>query len=95
MKEKQRLQLDRFVGMTMNEAWDAINSTWTPDSVAPPMLVPNSDGKWAYYVHNNIYLEYPATFYAQASESEKDIVYFVASSKAPEYWNPCVMRVTF
>jgi hypothetical protein len=29
--EWQRLPLDHFVGMTMNEAWDFINSNWTPD----------------------------------------------------------------
>lgn len=29
-QERQRLLLPRFVGMNMNEAWDTINSSWTP-----------------------------------------------------------------
>jgi hypothetical protein len=81
-KEQQRLPLDDFVGMTMSEAWDFINSKWTPDMVTQPTptpeasvpvistpykvdltLVPGSDGKWAYYVHNGVYLEYPSSFY--------------------------------
>lgn len=94
-KERQRLQLDRFVGLTMNDAWDLINSAWTPDSVEPPLLVPGSDGKWAYYVHDGIYLEYPVNFRVQVSAMENDKVYFVPSSDSPELWNPCTLYVKF
>lgn len=30
--ERQRLELDQFVGMTMNDAFDVINSNWTSDT---------------------------------------------------------------
>ena len=33
-REQQRLPLDQFVGMTMSESLDFINSTWSPDSPA-------------------------------------------------------------
>jgi hypothetical protein len=92
-KEQQRLPLDAFVGMTMNEALDLINSTWTPDYHAEKSLVPNSDGKWAYYVYRGIYLEYPGNYSLQMSGSEKDYIYFVPLPGSPEQWNPCVMKV--
>ena len=34
-REQQRLPLDDFVGMTMNDAWDFINSKWTPEVIQP------------------------------------------------------------
>lgn len=92
-KERRRLQLDRFVGVTMSEAWDIINSAWTPETVEPPMLVPGADGKWAYYVHHGVYLEYPANYSVQKSGMETNTVYFVPSFDIPESWNPCVVRV--
>lgn len=94
-KERHRLQLDRFVGLTMNDAWDLINAAWTPDSVTPLLLAPGSDGKWAYYVHNGVYLEYPVNFRVQVSEMKKDHVYFVPSSDSPALWNPCTISVKF
>ena len=39
-RELQRLSLDHFVGMTMTEAWDYINSKWTTDMMAQPTEVP-------------------------------------------------------
>ena len=39
-REKQRLQIDNFIGMTMNEAWDYINSKWTSDMVIDPSQLP-------------------------------------------------------
>lgn len=92
-KEQQRLQLDRFVGMTMEEAWNVINMTWAPEPMEPPMLVAGSDGKWAYYVWSNVYFEYPGAFHVQTSETEKDSIYLVPSSNVPEQWNPCMMKV--
>lgn len=92
-KEEQRLPLDYFAGMTMSDALDFINSSWTPDSAPVQQnLVPDSDGQWAYYLYNNVYLEYPASYYVQASESS-DYIYFVPSTGMPEYWSPCVVRV--
>jgi len=34
-REQERLPLDNFIDMTMSEAWDYINSKWTPDMVVP------------------------------------------------------------
>ena len=92
-KEQQRLPLDAFVGMTMSEALDFINSTWTPDSNVEKTLVPNSDGKWAYYVHQGIYLEYPVNYSLQRSTSEKDYIYFIPYQGSPDQWHPNVMKV--
>ena len=92
-KEQQRLPLDHFVGMTMNEAWDFINSSWASDSAVTQNLVEDSNGTWAYYVHNEVYLEYPSSYFLQVSESEKDFIYFIPSTGVPEQWNPCVMKV--
>lgn len=92
-KEQQRLPLDAFVGMTMSEALDFINSTWTPDVLAEKTLVPNSDGKWAYYVHREVYFEYPSNYSLQVSGAEKDYIYFIPLQGLPEQWNPSVMKV--
>jgi len=92
-RESERLQLDHFEGMTINEAWDFINSSWSPDAVVEKTLVPDSDGLWAYYIHNGVYLEYPSSYNLQVSETEKDYVYFMPSTGMPENWNPCVVKV--
>lgn len=93
-KEQQRFPLDIFVGMSMNEALDFINSSWTPDPALQQFLVPDSDGKWAYYIHDKgVYLEYPSSYSLQVSGSEKDFIYFIPSTGVPEQWNPCVMKV--
>ena len=115
--EQQRLPLDNFVGMTMNEAWDFINSRWTPNMVIEQTLVtspvvqptlvpepelirvtyfpeaqtlvPDSDGKWAYYVCKGIYLEYPATHYFDISESDAGcFIQFMPFTSEPFQWNP-------
>lgn len=92
-KEQQRLPLEYFVGMTMSDALDFINTSWTPDAVAEKTFVPNSEGQWAYYVHNNVYLEYPSSYYLQVSQSNPDYMYFVPSTGIPAHWNPYVVRV--
>lgn len=95
-KERQLLSLDQFVDMTMNQAWEYINSKWTPDMVVQPAatgipvatatpithnriteaqtkwvtdhnIVPGSNGKWAYYLHNGVYFEYPASYHIYVS----------------------------
>src|SRR5689334_21359856 len=50
-KEQQRFPLDHFVGMTMSEALDFINSNWEPKM---QNVVPHSDGKWSFYVLNGV-----------------------------------------
>ncbi len=105
-KERERLQLDQFVGMTMTEAWEYINSKWTPEMVVQPAptsvpitptslgseqpklvkdqnIVPGSDGKWAYYVRDGVYLEYPASYYVYLGVNS----ILFASSTNLENWN--------
>jgi len=92
-RERERPSLDALVGMTMTEALDFINSKWTPESPNSRMFVPGSDGRWAYYVHNGIYFEYPSQYNVQISGSEEDYVYFIPSTGMPEHWRPFVMKV--
>lgn len=92
-RELQRFPLDQFIGMTMSEAQDLVNSSWTVDSLIEKSLVPDSDGKWAYYVHNGVYFEYPSSYKLQISESREGSIYLIPSTSTPEYWNPCVVRV--
>lgn len=92
-RELQRFPLDQFVGMTMSEAQDFVNSGWTPDPLIEKSIVPNSDGEWAYYVHNGVYFEYPSSYNLQVSGSQEDSIYLIPSTNTPEYWNPCVIRV--
>ena len=92
-KEQQRLPLDAFVGMTMSEALGFINASWAPDSLVEKNLVPNSEGKWAYFVHNGMYFEYPSNDSLQISTSEKDYIYFIPYQGSPEQWHPNVMKV--
>src|SRR5689334_3442544 len=40
-KEQQRFPLDHFIGMTMSEALDFINSSWAPDMVVQQALEPD------------------------------------------------------
>ena len=93
-REQQRIPLDYFVGMTMSDALDFVNTSWTPDSIEVQRnFVPDSDGKWAYYVRNNVYLEYPGSYYLQVSETTPDYIYFIPSTDIPEGWHPCVIGV--
>ncbi len=93
MREQQRLPLEYFAGRTMDEALELINSNWSSDSIVEKTLVQGSDGKWAYYVHNGVYLEYPGSYNLQVSGTEKDFIYFMPSTGSPAEWNPCVMKV--
>lgn len=92
-REEERLTLDNMVGMTMNEALAFINSKSIPISIGEKTLVPDSDGKWAYYVLDSVYLEYPSQYTIQISGSEKDYAYLIPSADMPEQWHPFVMKV--
>jgi hypothetical protein len=92
-REQRRLPLDVMVGMSMNDALDFINSSWTPEPMEEKSLVPDSNGKWAYYVHNGVYIEYPGNYSMQISESENGYIYFIPFQGSPASWNPCVMKV--
>jgi hypothetical protein len=92
-RELQRFPLDQFIGMTMSEAQDLVNSSWIPDSVIEKSIVPNSDGQWAYYVYNGVYFEYPSSYSLQISESQENFIYLIPTSGTPENWDPCVVKV--
>lgn len=91
-RERQRLPLDSLVGMTMREVLDFINSNVSPNPVIEKTLVPNSDGKWAYYVHNGVYFEYPVNYSIQVSGTESNYLYLIPTAGSPDQWNPCVMK---
>jgi hypothetical protein len=92
-RELQRFPLDQFIGMTMSEAQDFVNSSWTPDSVIEKSIVPDSDGKWAYYVYNNVYFEYPSSYSLQISESQENFIYLIPTTSTPKTWDPCIIKV--
>lgn len=43
-RELQRFPLDQFIGMTMSEAQDFVNMSWTPNSIFEKLLVPGRMG---------------------------------------------------
>lgn len=92
-RERQRIQLDHLVGMTMDQALEYVNTTWMPDSEAEKTIVPNSDGKWAYFILQDIYFEYPSQYFVQVSESDPNYVYLFSSTDVPEQWHPYAMKV--
>lgn len=92
-RELQRFPLDQFIGMTMSEAQDFVNMSWTPNSTFEKLLVPGSDGKWAYYIQNGVYFEYPGSYNLQFSESKDNFIYLIPTTGTPEQWDPCVVKV--
>ena len=92
-RELERFPLKQFVGMTMSDAYDFVVSNWTSDTALEKSIVPGSDGKWAYYEHNSVYFEYPASYNLQASGSQSDYFYLVPATGMPEHWNPCVVKI--
>jgi hypothetical protein len=102
--EQQRLSLEHFVGMTMDEAWADINSKFPtvteasrgpdlpfcvqgpdPDCLNAPMLVPNSDGQWAYYVWNGIYFEYPSIWRIEKLAGLPMSLFLLSTRDSPEF----------
>ena len=73
--ELKRLPLEKFVGMTMNEAWNFVKTKWasapeiensmpgcnlSPDSYCVKLApVENPNGEFSYYIFNRIYFEVP------------------------------------
>ncbi|KAF0106782.1 MAG: hypothetical protein FD146_2374 [Anaerolineaceae bacterium] len=92
-REQARFPLDLFVGMSMDEALEYITTHWEYESSVPPMLVPDSNGEWAYTMLNGVYLEYPASYSMQQSVSFPDMVYFIPSPNVPEAWDAAVIKV--
>jgi hypothetical protein len=57
----------------------------SPAALVNQNLVPGSDGKWAYYVLNGIYLEYPASYSLDVSDTS---ITFLPFLNVPELWDP-------
>lgn len=87
--EYERFPLDGFVGMSMNEAYDHVLNSFN-GVLEQPVLVEGTDGKWAYYIHNGVYFEYPSNWYVQVietkEENENPIMIF-PSSENPSQWD--------
>jgi hypothetical protein len=92
-KEQERLPLENFIGMTMTEALDYINSTWTPDASVEKAFVPDSNGEWAYYILDTVYIEYPGSWYIQKPGVEENMIYFLPSLESPEEWSTGIMKL--
>lgn len=92
-RELQRFPLDQFVGMTMDDAYDFVNSSWSSDTETEKLLVPDSNGEWAYYIYDGVYFEYPVSYNLQVSGSQSDYFYLTPTTGMPKYWNPCVVEI--
>jgi hypothetical protein len=115
-RETQRFPLKNFIGMTMYEAIDFMDSNWpaeltagsvllptapmitvtpTPlicragpsaDCLNSPSMVADSDGKWAYYVIDGVYFEYPSEWDLLQS-GDRPIFKFSSAADASESLN--------
>lgn len=86
----ERFPLDGFVGMSMNEAYDHVLASFA-GSLEEPALVEGTDGKWAYYIYNGVYFEYPSNWYVQVIEiieENKSAIMVIPSSENPSQWDP-------
>ncbi|MFN8387030.1 MAG: hypothetical protein U0V48_06355 [Anaerolineales bacterium] len=87
--EYERFPLDHFVGMNMNEAYAYVLGNFT-GVLEEPDLVEGTDGKWAYYIYNNVYFEYPSNWYVQVLEINKEnksTIIIIPSSENPDQWD--------
>jgi len=88
-KEYERFPLERFVGMSMNEAYLYVMTHFT-EQIPTPALVAGTDGKWAYYIHNGIYFEYPGNWYVQImelDEQDRSNLIIIPASENPSQWD--------
>lgn len=87
--EYERFPLDSFVGMSMNDAYDHVLVGFV-GVLEPPALVEGTNGKWAYYIYDGVYFEYPSNWYVQViernEENEKSIM-IIPSSENPSLWD--------
>lgn len=92
-REQEHMPLETFVGMTMTEALDYINSTWTPSSNVEKTSVPGSSGEWSYYILNGIYVEYPSDWIVQSSVQQKDTMYVLPGLESPEGEETAIWKI--
>jgi len=87
--EYERFPLDHFVGMSMNDAYAYVLVNFG-ETLEEPALVVGTDGKWAYYIYNGVYFEYPSNWYVQAVETnrkDRSDVIVIPSSENPSQWD--------
>lgn len=87
--EYERFPLDNFVGMSMNEAYDHVLDSFA-EVLEQPTLVEGTNGKWAYYIYNGVYFEYPSNWYVQVierNEENESSIMIIPSSENPSSWD--------
>lgn len=57
---------------------------YTADCMSGPSLVPGSDGRWAFYVLNGVYFEYPSEWRVELWAGRTDIVSMIPVTDSPE-----------
>jgi hypothetical protein len=79
---------DRFVGMSMGEAVDYVNSRFA-ETREEPKLVKGTNGEWAYSIYSGVYFEYPSSWYVKVYESPygDGYVRLIPSTDSQEDWN--------
>jgi hypothetical protein len=71
-----------------------VQSAPTPELVIDKTLVPGSNGKWAYYVRDGIYFEYPTSYYLRLTKGPSiDTISFIPSAGVPGKWDPYTITV--
>jgi len=87
--EYERFPLDRFVGMNMNEAYIHVLDSFA-GVLDEPVYVEGTDGKWASYIYDGVYFEYPGNWYVQILEinkEDKSAIIIIPSSENPSHWD--------
>jgi hypothetical protein len=74
-----------------------VEQTLTPYLVmqptSTPQFVADSDRKWAYYVHNGVYFEYPTSYYLEVSESNTSQINLMPFADVPEQTDPQAITI--
>lgn len=80
--------LDQFAGMTMDEALAYVNSHFA-ETWEEPKIVDGTDGKWAYYNYEDVYFEYPSSWYVKAKEDPygNGNLFIIPSTESNSQWN--------
>src|SRR6266508_386148 len=78
--------LNQFIGMTMDDALDYVNSRFA-ETLEKPDLVDGTDGNWAYYIYKGFYFEYPSSWYVKVREDPYGNLFIIPSTESSKQWN--------
>lgn len=87
--EYERFPLENFIGMSMNDAYLHVLTHFDKE-LPEPALVLGADGKWAYYIYNGVYFEYPSNWYVQVMDfpqKEQSAIIVIPASENPSQWD--------